>query len=66
MSDKKPNIVIAGDAVWAGIDLDDCAEIKNAFVIQFENIEQMKAAIKAGSCEFDFMRSDEQGIDQYE
>lgn len=55
------NVIIAGDEITAGINLDDATEtgpIKKAFVMQFDSIEALNAAIKRGSVEFDFMRVD--------
>ena len=58
---KKPNVIIAGDAIYAGIDENDQAEIKNAVVIEFESKEQMGEILRSRSMEFDFFRIDDEG-----
>ena len=58
---KKPNVLIVGDEIHAGIDLEDANEfgpIKFGMVIQFESMEQLKEAIRTDRVEFDFMRHD--------
>lgn len=55
----KPNLIIAGDEIRAGIDMDDVQEtgpIKNAIVITFHSAEEMGQALVSGSVEFDVMR----------
>jgi hypothetical protein len=53
MSDR-PNVVIAGDKVFAGIDEDDCSEVSFAMVIQFQSKEQFVKAMKDRSVEFEW------------
>lgn len=49
----KPDLVIAGDVVFAGIDEDDVSEIKkHSIVICFEDRSQFSAALRAGRVEF--------------
>lgn len=55
----KANVIIAGDEIRAGIDMEDAEEtgpIKLAMVIQFDSIDAMRDAMKNGHIEFDFMR----------
>lgn len=50
---KKPDAVIAGDGIYAGIDSDDATEInKHSILICFDSHEQFREAIKTGSVEF--------------
>jgi len=51
---KIPDIVIAGDVIYAGIDSDDQSEIPCAVVIQFENKEQMCEAMRSRSINFTY------------
>ena len=60
---KKPNVIIAGDAIYAGIDEEDITKIKNAVVIEFESKEQMGEALRARKFNFDFMRFDDDDSD---
>ena len=56
---QRGNVIIAGDEIHAGIDINDAeatGPLKFAFVMQFDSIEAMREAIKRGSVEFDFMR----------
>lgn len=55
-TENKPNLIIAGDSIFAGIEEDQNSEIKNAVVIEFESKEQMKSYIRSGEISFDFMR----------
>lgn len=58
----KPNLIIAGDEIRAGVDMDDVEEtgpLNNAVVITFDTEDDMKAALRSGSIEFDFMRDDD-------
>lgn len=55
---KKPNVVIAGDEIHAGIDEDDRSKVKNAIVIEFESAEQMGEILRSRTMEFDFFRVD--------
>lgn len=58
----KPNLIIAGDELRAGIDMDDVEQtgpVKHAVVITFDDEDQMKDAIRAGTVDFDYMRRDE-------
>ena len=60
-TNQRGNVVIAGDEICAGIDMDDAKEtgpLACAFVVQFDSIEAMRAAIQRGSAEFDFMREE--------
>lgn len=56
----KANLIIAGDEIRAGIDMEDAEEtgpIKLAVVIQFDTAEDLRSAMNAGVVEFDFMRN---------
>lgn len=57
----KANLIIAGDEIRAGIDMEDAEEtgpIKLAVVIKFDTAEDMRAAMRVGVVEFDLFRSD--------
>jgi hypothetical protein len=55
---KKANVVIAGDGIFAGVSPEDAenCELSNCIVIQFFSKEAMSEAIQNGQCDFDFMR----------
>lgn len=59
---KKPNVVVAGDAIYAGIDEDEQTEIKNAIVIEFESAQQMREILRSRKMEFDFFRDDSEPV----
>lgn len=52
----KANVVIAGDEIYAGVDEDDAMPTKLAWVVQFDNVDDMRRAAIAGVISFDFMR----------
>lgn len=68
MTKHKANIVIAGDRIYGGIDLDDVEEngpMECAVVIEFPSREALAAAMERGYVEFDVMR-DSNAIDEGE
>ncbi len=52
MNNKTGNVVIAGDKIYAGIDEDDGSEIPHSIVIEFENNEAMRKALRSGEARF--------------
>lgn len=62
----KPNVIIAGDEIRAGVDMDDVEQtgaIRNAMVITFDSRQDMAQAMQAGSVAFDVMRADDRTHD---
>ena len=55
---SKPNVVIAGREIWAGLDEFDAAEVSMAMVVTFPDRESLQSAIQSGRCEFDVFRDD--------
>lgn len=49
MKEKKPDIFMAGDAIYAGIDEEDAQEYPLCVVVQFQSKEQLKAAMQTGN-----------------
>lgn len=49
---QKANVVVAGDKVYAGVDVDDQTSIPHAIVIQFKSKEDYAAAMRSGTVEF--------------
>lgn len=52
MDIQKGNVVITGDAVYAGVDEHDAADIPNTMLIQFPSPEALRLALRAGEVEF--------------
>ena len=63
---KKPNAVVAGDTVYAGIDGEDATRtpVSKGLVIAFDSLDQLKAAMQCGKVEFDVMRDDSGATDE--
>jgi len=59
MSAYKANVVIAGDAIYAGIDEHDAAEIPTSILIQFPTQEALGQALRSGHVEFTVFESPE-------
>lgn len=53
-TNKKPDVVIAGDHIFAGIDEEDQSKVSCAIVIQFDNKEQMTEAMRSRSVDFTY------------
>jgi hypothetical protein len=68
MTKHKANIIIAGDRIYGGIDLDDVEEngpMEWAVVMEFPSREALATAMERGYVEFDVMR-DSNAVDEGE
>lgn len=56
----KGNVVIAGDRVYAGIDEsgEDRANLRFSMVVEFGSMEDLAAALRAGSASFTVFETD--------
>lgn len=62
MDNTKPNIVIAGDQIYAGVDVNDVIPIPHSVVVQFSNADSYAAAISTGTIEADVFRDPNEQI----